>query len=162
MRWLDVLTVILGIIVVIIVIVAGAIVEKGKGEKDMIKHVYIYLVLFATLMMSIGGSVGAFMAVADIVSPAPYEQTFEEFKRISKQGQALPPRTDAEDKEQKADLSQEELKAQYEAMVDSHKEDQIARAKNSLVKSFGWIIIPLPVFLYFQRRLVHQKTESNG
>ena len=36
----------------------------------------------ATLMMVIGGSVSAFMAVADIVAPTPYYQSFEDFKRF--------------------------------------------------------------------------------
>ena len=33
-----------------------------RGGKPMIKHVYVYLVLFATLIMTIGGSVSAFIA----------------------------------------------------------------------------------------------------
>jgi hypothetical protein len=49
----------------------------------VIKNAYVYLVLFATLMMIIGGSVSAFMAIADIVAPAPYYQSFEDFKRYS-------------------------------------------------------------------------------
>lgn len=33
-----------------------------RGGKAMIKHVYVYLVLFATQIMTIGGSVSAFIA----------------------------------------------------------------------------------------------------
>lgn len=62
----------------------------------MIKTVYVYLILFATLMMTIGGT------VADEKSMA--------------------------------------------------KE----RAVNSLIKSFGWIIVPLPIFLFFQARVKKQ------
>ena len=138
-----------------ILVVAGIKVETDKGEKDVIKNVYIYLVLFATLMMTIGGSVSAFMAVADIISPAPYHQTFEEFKRF---GEAKP-NIGSEETNEEANLSEEELKEQYEVMVEKEKERQVTRAKNSLIKSFGWIVIPLPVFIYFQRRLVNQKTE---
>lgn len=145
--------VVLVVVVVIVLIVTGLKVEPDNGGKDMIKNVYIYLVLFATLMMTIGGSVGAFMAVADIVAPVPYHQTFEEFKRFD--GAKPNVGTDTIDKE--ANLSEEELKQQYEAMVLMERERQANRAKNSLIKSFGWIIIPLPVFIYFQRRLVNKE-----
>ncbi|MDI6879339.1 MAG: hypothetical protein QMD16_08205, partial [Desulfitobacteriaceae bacterium] len=50
--------------------------ERGG---DMLKTAYIYIVLLATLMMTIGGSVAAFMAVADIVAPPAYHQTFEDY-----------------------------------------------------------------------------------
>jgi hypothetical protein len=42
-------------------------------------------------------------------------------------------------------------------MVSAEKERQIMRAKNSLIKSLGWIIIPLPIFLFFQRRLARKE-----
>lgn len=135
-------------VIFIVLIVAGVKIEADKGGKDVIKNVYIYLVLFATLMMTIGGSVAAFMAVADIISPAPYYQTFEEFKRIY--NEELMDNTD------KDKISEADLKKQYDELVLKEREMQINRAKNSLIKSFGWIIIPLPVFIYFQRRLVNQ------
>ncbi|HAA08331.1 MAG: hypothetical protein ACOX6F_07960 [Syntrophomonadaceae bacterium] len=128
------------------VIVAAIKTSKPEGGNSVIKNVYIYLVLFATLMMTIGGSVAAFMAVADIIAPAPYYQTFEEYKRWGME------RTDLKDTEI-AQLSEEELKIRYEAMVTAETERQIIRAKNNLIKSLGWIIIPLPIFIYYQRRL---------
>jgi hypothetical protein len=137
-------------IALIILIVAGIKTGPEKGGEDVIKSVYIYLVLFATLMMTIGGSVGVFMAAADIIAPAPYYQSFEEFKNW---GGPEKPYTDRETTEE-TKLSEEELKEKYEAMVSAEKERQINRAKNNLIKSFGWIVIPLPVFIYFQRRLV--------
>lgn len=45
------------------------------------------------------------------------------------------------------------LKELFDGMVRAHKQSQIDRAKNSLVKALGWIVVPLPVFVYFQRRL---------
>jgi len=111
-------------------------------------------VLFATLMMTIGGSVGVFMAVADIIAPVSYHQTFEEFKQQRFDGEK--PRAGAETLNKEANLSEEELKNQYDAKVLMDKERQANRAKNNLIKSFGWIIIPLPVFIYFQRRLVNK------
>jgi hypothetical protein len=119
--------------------------ESSNGGQEMIKNVYIYLVLFATLMMTIGGSVGAFMAIADIIAPTPYYQQFEDYKYSQ-----LYEREGVE----RAKLSETELKERYEAMAIAHQKQQIERAKNALIKSFGWIIIPLPVFVYFQRRLI--------
>lgn len=136
--------VIIAVIFVISVAIRGS---AGEGGEDVIKTVYVYLVLFATLMMIIGGSVSAFMAVADIVAPAPYYQTFEDFRRYSKdvefrgEGQATKTET----------LSEQELRERYDAMVQAEKERQVNNAKNSLIKSLGWIVIPLPIFIYFQR-----------
>lgn len=128
-------------LVVSLLIIAGVKLSGKNGGEDMIKSVYIYLVLFATLMMIIGGSVAAFIAIADIIAPAPYYQTLEEFQYK----QAEQPYTDTEAKER------------YEAALSAHKEGQIGRAKNALIKSFGWIAVPLPVFIYFQRRLAHKE-----
>lgn len=137
------------VVALVLLIVAGikAGHEKGGEEEKVIKNIYLYLVLFATLMMTIGGSVGVFMAAADIISPAPYYQSFAEYK--SHVNEKMPnPEGQGEVK-----LSDEELLSRYNAIVSAESENQILRAKNSLLKSLGWIIIPLPVFLYFQRRL---------
>ncbi|HHX50419.1 MAG TPA: hypothetical protein GX711_03145 [Clostridia bacterium] len=141
-------------VVAIIIIIAGIRLQPDKGGEDVIRNVYIYLVLFATLMMTIGGSVGAFMAIADIIAPAPYYQTFEEFQRWGNE-KVYPDREDANEEK----LSQEELKTRYDAMVRAEKARQINRAKNNLIKSFGWIMVPLPVFIYFQRRLPKKEAD---
>ncbi|MDO9536478.1 MAG: hypothetical protein Q7J85_14400 [Bacillota bacterium] len=142
-------------IVLVVLIVVGIKVESKKGGEEVIKKVYIYLVLFATLMMTIGGSVAAFMAIADIITPVPsYHQSFEDFKR----GMERPYSPEVTDT---ANLSEEELRARYDTMILEQRENQIARGKNSLVKSFGWIVIPLPIFIYFQRRLARDDTRKN-
>jgi hypothetical protein len=140
------------LILVVFLAIAGLVIAGTKGEnkqggEDMIKKVYVYLVLFATLMMTIGGSVAAFMAIADIVAPAPYYQTLEEFKQGNIKTEYSLGNVDL------SKLSEEEILARYQTMAAAEKERQISRAKNSLFKSLGWIIIPLPVFFYFQRRL---------
>ncbi len=140
------------VILLIILAVAGIRAESREGGEDVIKNVYIYLVLFATLMMTIGGSVGVFMAAADIVAPAYYYQSFEDYKRWNTEKPAV----EGEQTEQ-PELTEEELRERYDAMVQQEKERQIERAKNNLIKSFGWIAIPLPVFLYFQRRLAKKE-----
>lgn len=116
--------------------------EQGRSE-NMIKTVYIYLVLLATLMMTIGGSVAAFMAVADIVSPPSYYMSFEEYRRAPEKvtGQQQPA------------VTEEELKKNYDELVNQEKQRTRDRAVNSLIKSFGWIVIPFPVFVYYQRKL---------
>ncbi len=134
------------VLAIVVLLVAGMKSEIKQGGEDMIKKVYVYLVLFATLMMTIGGSVAAFMAIADIVAPAPYYQTFDDFK----QGDIKSVNKDNVDLQK---LSEDELLARYQTMAASEKERQINRAKNSLIKSLGWIVIPMPVFLFFQRRL---------
>jgi Ca2+/Na+ antiporter len=135
------------IVAIIVFIVAGLKMESKEGGEEMIRNVFVYLVLFATLMMVIGGSVGVFMALADIVAPAPYYQTYEEYKQW---GNEKVPGREGEDKPK---LTEAEIKANYDAMVKAETERQTIRAKNTLIKSLGWIVIPLPVFIYFQRRI---------
>ncbi len=135
----------------IIAVIAGIKVESKKGEEDMIKHIYIYLVLFATLMMTIGGSIGAFMAIADMVAPTPYYQSFEDYARWGRDRHYL--EMDVEAGEELSQEELEKLRERYDAMVKTEINRQVERAKNNLIKSFGWIIIPFPVFIYFQRRL---------
>ncbi|MCG1011378.1 hypothetical protein JT739_02080 [Tepidanaerobacter sp. GT38] len=140
---------IFAILVCVVVAVVSAKSEYSEGGEDVIKNAYVYLVLFATLMMVIGGSVSAFMAAADILVPTPYYQSFEDYKRFEME------RKDMTGSEQDSvKLTEEELREKYDDMVRAEKEKQILRAKNSLIKSFGWIVIPLPVFIYYQKNLV--------
>jgi len=154
---------ILGIVPVVLILLIVAIIfsvrsqQKGmepehqvEGGKRMIKTVYTYLILFATLMMTIGGSVAAFMAVADLVSPPGYYMSFEEYKRGSVGiKEPIPNQSPAQTEVR----SEEQLKQDYQVLANDEKNRARERALNSLIKSFGWIVIPLPVFLYYQRRL---------
>ena len=129
-------------------LIAGVKGDSKMGGEEMIKKVYLYLVLFATLMMTIGGGVAAFMAIADMVAPAGYSQSFEEYKQNS--GQKLESGQSATEFK---NLTEDQLKARYDTLVTAEKARGIDRAKNSLIKSLGWIIIPFPIFIYFQRKL---------
>ncbi|MGD6816519.1 hypothetical protein [Metabacillus sp. 84] len=104
------------------------------------KSLYIYLVLFATLMMSIGGSVGVFMSAADYVSPPSYYQSFSDFKTMKQED---PQNT----------RSEAEIRKQYEEAEENEKQRARSHALNGIIKSLGWIVIPYPVFLYFQRQV---------
>ncbi len=139
------LFVILALVGLLIAGVKGDSEERGE---EMIKKVYLYLVLFATLMMTIGGGVAAFMAMADWVAPTGYYQSFEEYKQIG--GEKMESGQSAAEFQK---LTEDQLKERYDAMVTAEKERQIDRAKNSLIKSLGWIIIPFPIFIFFQRKL---------
>ena len=138
------------LIALVVMLIAGVKVNSYEGGGEMIKTVYTYLVLFATLMMTIGGSVSIFMAVADIIAPTPYYQSFEDFKY-------RPHDVKTDNSEGKQQLSDEELRKQYDAIVSAEKERQVERAKNTLIKSFGWVVIPFPIFMYFQRRLAKKE-----
>lgn len=118
----------------------------GDGE-DMFRNLYVYLVLFATLMMTIGGSIGAFMSIADYVSPNVYVQSFEEYKVIY----------DNDNEQAKQQYSNEQIKVMYDDYVDHEVMREKERALNGLIKSLGWIVIPLPIFLYFQRMTRKEK-----
>jgi hypothetical protein len=151
-------SILVGIIplVLLVLIIASVIgVKKGREESlergnEMIKTVYIYLILFATLMMTIGGTVAAFMAVADIVSPPPYYQSFEDYKLQPQYKGEIAPSTPVTPAQT---LSDAELKSRYDQRIIDEKANTKQRAVNSLIKSFGWIIVPLPIFLYFQNRI---------
>ncbi len=119
-----------------------------ESEEKNVKSIYLYLVLFATLMMIIGGSVSAFMALADIVYPPPYYQSYQEFISMDQAKNGVPGQTT---------LSEPELKEKYALLESSEKEKQIVRAKNTLIKSFGWIVIPLPIFLYFKKMMTKKE-----
>lgn len=143
--------IVLVVALLVFLVSAGSKIKSEEEGEVLIKNIFIYLVLFATLMMTIGGSVGVFMAAADIVAPVPYHQTFEDYKQYD-----LKANLDNPAATERVKLSEAELREKYDAMVLSEKNRQIARAKNSLIKSLGWIIIPLPVFIVFQRRLSSQ------
>lgn len=147
------------LLVLIIVSVIG--VKAGREQSpergnDMIKTVYVYLILFATLMMTIGGTVAAFMAVADIVSPPPYYQSFEDYRLQPQYKSEVAPSTPVTPAQT---LSDAELKLRYDQRILDEKANTKQRAVNSLIKSFGWIVIPLPIFLYFQNRMKQQPAQ---
>jgi hypothetical protein len=126
-------------IVIIIFVIVYAIKNKEMGDETVIRHLYTYLVLFATLMMVIGGGISIFMAAADLISPPSYFQSYEDYKQIHQDG-----------KEQSGkSLSDTEIRSNYEQAVNDEKNRNKESAKNQIIKSLGFIVIPLPIFLYF-------------
>jgi len=138
-------------LVIILFVVVYAAKTKGKDEELMIRHLYTYLVLFATLMMVIGGGISIFMAAADLVSPPSYYQSFEDYKGYKGEYQIQ--------EENKDILTEEEMLSNYERVVQSEKNRMKENAKNQIIKSLGFIVIPLPIFLYFNNMRKKQKEE---
>lgn len=113
----------------------------------LIRKIYNYSVLFVTLIMTIGGSVSGFMALTDIIAPASYQQSFEQYKEMMR---TKPVDTGTPAAVQPSD---EDLRKNYDNMIAMETKNSKQRAVNSLIKSLGWVIIPLPIFLYFQKKL---------
>ena len=124
--------------------------NKGKDEELMIRHFYTYLVLFATLMMVMGGGISIFMAAADLVSPPSYYQSFEEYKNFRQEVQI-------KEANKKEIITDEEIRASYDQVIQDEKNRIKENAKNQIIKSLGFIVIPLPVFLYFNSLRKKQK-----
>lgn len=129
-------------IVILVFIVAFALKNKEKGGETVVRHLYTYLVLFATLMMVIGGGVSIFMATADLVSPSGYYQSFSEYKQMY---------SNEKTEDNKTEISEKELRSNYDQYLEDEKQRQKDGAINQIIKSLGFIVIPLPVFLYFNK-----------
>ncbi|CAH0344207.1 hypothetical protein [Bacillus sp. CECT 9360] len=127
-------------IVIIGFIVMAVVKNDKKGGKDMFKQLYVYLVLFATLMMSIGGGIGIFMGVADLVSPSNmyYEYgSYESYK--------------SGNYEEGSTVNEAQMREDYDQMIEDSKASARQQARNTIINSLGFIIIPLPIFLYFNK-----------
>jgi sortase (surface protein transpeptidase) len=112
--------------------------NKENGGELVFRHLYTYLVLFTTLMMVICGSISVFMAAADLISPPAYYQSFDEYSQMK-------------DNKQNGEQKEQELREDYEQSVKEEENRRKANAINQIIKSLGFIVIPLPIFLYFNR-----------
>lgn len=122
----------------------------------MVKNIYVYVVLFATLMMVIGGGVGVFISASNILFPETYYQSFEDYKMMQKDRALMEKGEPA-----KPQATDAELLKLYEQMVLKEQEREERRAWRSLIQAIGWIIIPLPVFIYFRRSQIALLLEKN-
>lgn len=121
---------------------ARSIRRDEEGGMDVLKGVYYYVVIFITLMMIIGGSIGAFMAISDYFYPSPYFESYEQYRQT-----ALKQSGDG------TEISEKELRTRYEQAVQDERAKTRQSAINTLIKSFGWVIVPLPVFIYFKKNI---------
>jgi len=128
-------------VVIIVFAIAFVAKNKEKGDERVIRHLYTYLVLFATLMMVIGGGISIFMAAADMVSPSGYYQNYQDYHQMRV----------SEKVGTKTTVSEEKIRKDYNQMVKDEKARIKENAKNQIIKSLGFIVIPLPIFLYFNK-----------
>jgi predicted membrane protein len=145
-------TAILSIIIVLIVMFVSASRKNTRKERlHVIKAIYFYAISFITLIMVIGGGVALFMAASDVISPATYLMSEQDYKMSNKT-------VDGTGKDTST-LTDAEWKAKYEVYKTTEEDRAKKQALNSLVKSLGWIVIPAPIFMYTQRRIRELKTE---
>ncbi|MGN5650843.1 hypothetical protein [Bacillus sp. Brlt_9] len=137
-------------IAVIAFIILAALKWKEEGGENVFRQLYIHLVLFATLMLSIGGGIGAFMGLSDLISPTPYYETYNSFKQMKM----------SQFKDTNQTLSEEQIRAEYDNNVEDNKERTKQEALNTVIRSLGFIIIPLPIFFYFNRGRAKDKKDS--
>jgi len=138
------------IVCLVIFIVAALVSAKNqKGDEGMFRQLYVYLVLFATLMMTIGGGIGIFNGVADVVSPSPYINSYSDFKNMQTESNIDQEKPTKNDKVVKVDEKQ--LRSEYDQYVKDETDRAVKQAKNLIIKSFGFIVIPFPIFLFFNR-----------
>lgn len=125
---------------------------KDDGE-DMLKNIYTYLVLFATLMMAIGGSVGIFMGVADYIVPEPYVESYETYRsnygrdNYNTGVEIIIPKQ----------VEESDIRESYDQMVKDEDVKAQRSALKLIIQSIGWIAIPLPIFLYYQKQIKTKK-----
>lgn len=147
---------------VVMLIVRGYTNKNPNGKRSeedgaiMLKNIYTYFVLFATLMMSIGGSVGVFMGVSDFLIPQPYYESYDSYlSTYESRNRPGNYNSYAENENvyQEYRVDENVVREQYEIM----KEDEEAKERRSAIKlviqSVGWIAIPLPIFLYYQKQM---------
>ncbi|WP_458415034.1 hypothetical protein ACNQFZ_09645 [Schinkia sp. CFF1] len=159
MAFTFILLALVGTVALILFLALGAkrvINADSEEREDMIKQIYQYAVAFITLIMVIGGGVFAFMSAADYLSPSAYVQTYEEYKDMKINNLKY-----EKEQTEKVNYSEEELQKQYDAMVQQQMEFTKQRAVNGLIKSFGWIIIPFPIYVVFQRRINRDRKARN-
>ncbi|WP_227935139.1 hypothetical protein [Alkalihalobacillus deserti] len=116
-----------------------------EEREDMVKQMYQYAVAFITLIMVIGGGVFAFMSIADYISPNTYVESFEDYRSMREYK--------SEDDNVTKEVSEEELRDRYDSMIQQQLDNSKQSALNSFIKSLGWILIPLPILIFFQRRI---------
>jgi glucan phosphoethanolaminetransferase (alkaline phosphatase superfamily) len=136
-------------IAVIAFIIIAALKWKQEGGENVFRQLYIHLVLFATLMLSIGGGIGIFTGLSDLISPTPYYETYNSFKQMKT----------SQLKDANQTLSEEQIRTEYDNNIEDNKERTKQEALNTVIRSLGFIIIPLPIFFYFNRGREKEKKD---
>lgn len=112
--------------------------ENGRWN---IRHLYLYLVCFATLMMLIVGSVQLIMSISNIVFSEPLYQDLSSLKFQMKQSNP--------------DLTREEVERQAKMDLQRQELSQKHMRTRQVVNSVALIIVSLPIFIYHWRKIKH-------
>lgn len=122
-------------------------VELGNVS-EIIKSLFVYAVLLITLVISIFGGIQIFNSAADYLIPNNYIESYEDYKNYNYKD-----RYGESHGVEYSTLSEDEIRANYEA----YKADSIEKSKQSalkeLIKSIGTLIIALPIFYVFQKKV---------
>lgn len=122
----------------------------------MIRKIYVYLVLFATLMMTIGGSISVFVSLTHLIAPDTYVMSYEDYVQSY--------HTESDEKgngKHSTKTLKDQYKTDYADYIQQEEDSEKKRNLHRFIASFGWIIIPLPVFLWMQRKL-HTEEKEDG
>jgi hypothetical protein len=137
----------LPILILLFVIIGVSKAKNTQSEKEgenMFKQLYVYLVMFTMLLLSVGGGIGIFTGVADLVNPTSYTGSYTDYKNTQltydEKGNEIPSKK-----------TEEQLRKDYEAQIKFDKEQTKNEAKNTIIDSVGFIVIPFPIFLFFNR-----------
>jgi len=116
-----------------------------KKDCDLMRSVFIYVMMIITLVMMIGGGVAVTFALVDLIAPEPYYMSYQDFKEryyvIKADGQ----------KENTLTKDENEIRAEYEQEKADYLRKRSLDAQRSALRNLSWIIIPLPVFLWMLR-----------
>jgi hypothetical protein len=145
----------LPVLIIVFLIIGISKTKKIYTEKegaDMFKQLYVYLVMFTMLILSVGGGIGVIMGVADLINPTAYTQSYTDYKNSQVN-------YDESGKEIKPNRTEEQMRKDYQEQIKFEKEQAKNEAKNTIIDSIGFIVIPLPIFLFFNRMRKKKENE---
>lgn len=145
----------LPVLILVFLIIGISKTKKNDSEKegaDMFKQLYVYLVMFTMLILSVGGGISVFKGVADLINPTSITQSYTDYKNSQVN-------YDENGKEIKFKITEEQMHKDYQEQVNFEKDQAKSEAKNTLIESIGFIVIPLPIFLVFNRMRKKKENE---
>lgn len=145
----------LPVLILVFLIIGISKTKKNDSEKegaDMFKQLYVYLVMFTMLILSVGGGISVFKGVADLINPTSITQSYTDYKNSQVN-------YDENGKEIKSKITEEQMHKDYQEQVNFEKDQAKSEAKNTIIESIGFIVIPLPIFLVFNRMRKKKENE---
>jgi hypothetical protein len=140
------------VVIFILFIVIGVLQTTQQRRDQMIKTTFNYVILFITLMLVLGGSIGIFISIADIVVPTNKNiQTFEEYRLYN---------TTKYINDKEVTLSEQELRKMFDENREFNIQQVLLEGKRNLIRSVGFVLVPLPIFLYYQRLVRRHQTQE--